>query len=204
MQICVCGWHYYPRFYETLSTIRINYDIVIIAHRAGYTSELPYITRENAGLEWGAYSYFLDYHWDKLSNVLFMHDDTEVNLDFFNEIASISNDLTFVFENERDFQTMNTHGRVFIASARFLTAVQSQEGIWYDKGNKGFITDSVRTDKPPTGCQDHNAGIRAFTVQAERIVNLYPSFSVNKPFFSDHIKYGIRGKIKKDETHSRI
>ena len=198
MQICVCGWHYYPKFYDTLSVIGINFDIVIVAHRAGCTSGMPFITRENSGLEWGAYSYFLDHHWDKLSSVLFMHDDTEVNPVFFNEIASISNDLTFVFENERDFHFMYTHGRVFMASARFLKAVQSQDGIWYDKGNKGFITDSARTEKPPAGCQDHNAGIRAFTVQAEKIVNRHPSFSVNKPFFSDNIKYGIRGKIKKE------
>jgi hypothetical protein len=58
MQICICGWHYYPDFYKTLSVISERYEIFIIAHKEGDTSGLPCVPRENTGLEWGAYSFF--------------------------------------------------------------------------------------------------------------------------------------------------
>jgi len=176
---------------------------MVIAHRAGHTSGLPCVSRENIGLEWGAYSFFLKHHWDGKSDVLFMHDDTELRLEFLSEMSSVPHDLAFVFENEQDFQDFYTHGRVFFASARFLGIARSQEGIWYDRGNQGFTTDRARTDKTPAGCQDHNAGIRAFTSQAEEIGKRYPSFSVNRPFFSENIRYGIRGQLRNTPAEQR-
>lgn len=196
MQICVCGWHYYPGFYETLSKIKERYKIIIIAHRAGNTSGLPCVMIENIGLEWGAYSFFLKHYWDERSGVLFMHDDTDIRLEFFAELSSISHDLAFVFENEQDFQKSYSHGRAFFTSARFLTVLRSQGGIWYDSGNKGFIARGKSwSEKPPDGCLDHNAGIRRFTFQAKEIGLRNPNFSINQPFFSNYIRCGIRGEL---------
>jgi hypothetical protein len=76
--------------------------------------------------------------------------------------------------------------------------MRSHGGIWYDNGNRGFIAKGKSwTEKPPEGCGDHNAGIRKFTSQVKEIRVQYPEWSVNKPFYSQNITLGKRGKLDK-------
>ena len=78
LQICVCGWYYYPEFYKYLLAIKDKFNVVVIGNKNGDVLGLPFFLRDNAGLDWGAYSFFLDHHWDGKSNTLFIQDDAEV------------------------------------------------------------------------------------------------------------------------------
>ena len=196
MQICVCGWYFYEEFYSTLAALRDAFDIVIIANRSGDTLGLPYVVRENIGLEWGAYWYFLDAHWDGISSVLFMHDDTKAGTDFFHKIQRTLCDQAFIFENEADYQQSYSHGRAFYASATFLKLCRLNGGIYYDRGNRGFIAPGYSwTVQPPDGCKDHNYAIREFTQFCKRIAAEYPNVTVNKQIYDSTISLGIRGKF---------
>lgn len=196
MQICVCGWYYYKDFYTVLASLRTTFDIVIIANRPGDTLGLTCVVRENIGLEWGAYSYFLDNCWDGISNVLFMHDDTKADADFFHGIHQNPHDQAFIFENEAGFQQSYSHGRAFCASATFLKLCIMNGGIYYDKGNKGFIAPGYSwSARPPDGCRDHNYAIREFTKFCKRLAADYPVLSVNKQIYDPNISLGVRGKF---------
>jgi hypothetical protein len=203
VKICVCGWYFYQDFYATLNSLRAAFDIVIIANKSGNAPGLPYILRENIGLEWGAYSYFLDNCWDGFSSVLYMHDDIKANADFFLNIQGTTLDQAFIFQNEFEYQQNYSHGRAFYASARFLNLCRLYGGIYYDKGNSGFIAPGYSwSTKPPEGCKDHNYAIREFTELVKRIAEDYPDMSVNKQIYSPNICLGVRGKfsLSSDKT----
>jgi hypothetical protein len=204
MQISICGWYFYKDFYATLNSIRTSFDIVIIANKPGDTSGLPYILRENIGLEWGAYAYFLDNCWDGNSSVLFMHDDTKADPDFFLSILETTIDQAFIFKNEFEYRRSYSHGRAFYASARFLKLCRQYGGISYDKGNSGFIAPGYSWSvTPPQGSKDHNYAVREFTKLVKQIAEEYPDMSVNKQIYAPNICLGTRGKfnLSSDETH---
>ncbi|HMK59923.1 MAG TPA: hypothetical protein VK452_02115 [Dissulfurispiraceae bacterium] len=197
MKICVCGWYFYEDFYMVLKSVYPAFDIMIIANKPGDTLGLPYILRENIGLEWGAYSYYLDNCWDGTSSVLFMHDDTKVDSDFFTRIQRNTFDQAFIFKTEFDYQQSYSHGRAFYASAPFLQLCRENGGIYYDKGNKGFIAPGYSwSTTPPEGCKDHNVAIREFTQFCKGIAAEYPDLTVNKQIYDSTISLGIRGKFR--------
>lgn len=153
------------------------------------------IVRENVGLEFGAYAYYLNAYWDRRSPVLFMHDDVQVQPTFFDTVAAIPFDQAYVFTNEAHYQQDRAHGRAMYASARFLHHVIQEGGIWYDPGNTGFIAKGPSwSETPPEGCMDHNAGIRAFMSLSTRIGEA-SGMSVNKPFYIENVLLGRRGQI---------
>lgn len=196
MQICICGWYFYEDFYGTLNSLRATIDIVIVANRPGNAFGLPCILRENIGLEWGAYSYYLDNCWDGISSVLFMHDDTKADADFFLSIQNTTFDQAFIFRDEFEYKRSYSHGRAFYASARFLKVCRLYGGIYYDKGNRGFIAPGYSWSvTPPEGCKDHNYAIREFTNLVKRIAEEYPDMSVNKQIYAPNICLGTRGKF---------
>jgi hypothetical protein len=198
MQICVCGWYYPQEFYRSLLHVSDCFDIVVVGNRKGDTLGLPFVVRKNTGLDWGAFSYFLDNLWDNDSSVLFLQDDNEVNEVFFNEVIKIPHDLAFVFRNKKEFRENYSHGRAFFASAKFLRILKQGGGIWYDKDNHGFIASGYSwTETPPKGSQDHNAGIRTFTNKVQEIGTTHPNLSVDKQYYSKNIYLGRRGKIVK-------
>ncbi len=203
MQICVCGWYFHKEFYTVLASVSTIFDIVIVANRPGDTLGLLFILRENTGLEWGAYSYFLDNCWDGVSSVLFMHDDTRTDADFFGRIQQTTFDQAFIFENESGYQQSYSHGRAFYASADFLKLCRSNGGIYYDKGNRGFIAPGYSWSmQPPDGCRDHNYAIREFTKLCKHIAADYPELSVNKQIYDTGISLGIRGDFRTNEQLS--
>ena len=200
MQICVCGWYYYPSFYETLVKLRGigGPAAVVIRHQPGDTQGLLCIDRENVGLEWGAYSYYLDKVWDGHSDVLFTQDDIEVfDLSFFGWTATIQEDICFIFNNDREARYNGTaHGRMFFASSRFLIAATTLGGFWYDQGNHGFIAKgNYRTEKPPPGCSHHNAGIHRFTSFVPKIRKYNTEIKKRAYLCDPRVKLGRRGKF---------
>ncbi|MGZ4462661.1 MAG: hypothetical protein ACXVZP_07465 [Gaiellaceae bacterium] len=134
MHICICGWHYRHAFYESLRSVCDRFEITIVAHRPGDTLGLPTITRENRGLDWGAFSCFLDHAWDGEQDLLFLHDDTDVRDRFWDELLTIPHDQAFIFRERAGFEAAYSHGRAHFAGSRFLKLVRMGGGIWYDDG----------------------------------------------------------------------
>jgi len=168
---------------------------MVIANRPGDTYRMPSITRENVGLEFGAYDCFLQQYWDQTSNVLFLHDDVEVPIQFFEAARAIPFDQAYIFRNPHEYQQNHGHGRAMYATKAFLTHVQLRGGIWYDAGNTGFVAQGPSwSEQPPAGCQDHNAGIRAF-IALSRSIGEETSLAVNQPFYVSSASLGRRGQV---------
>ena len=197
MQVCVCGW-YYPRdFYECLRAAAERFDVLVIANRPGDSQGLNTIERENVGLDWGAFSFFVDHNWDGKSNVLFLQDDTSVRERFWHEAEQIAYDQAFIFRDETDFERAYSHGRAHFAGAEFLALVVAEGGIWFDSGNRGFVAAGYSwTETPPPGALDHNAGIRAYTDLVKRIGAENPDLLVNRQIYSDNLQLGRRGQVQ--------
>jgi hypothetical protein len=197
MQVCVCGWHYPRGFYESLRAVAGRFDIVVVANRPGESHGLRTIERENVGLDWGAFSFFLDHVWDAESSVLFLQDDTSVRDGFWDEVQQIPYDQAFIFRDEAEFEEAYSHGRAHFASARFLALVAAGGGIWFDAGNRGFIAAGKSwTGTPPPDCLDHNAGIRAYTELVKRIGSEHPELLVNHRVYSEDVHLGRRGHVR--------
>lgn len=199
MQICVCGWYYFPKFFDKLTlAVKQGYDVVVIRHRFGDTKGVRFVDRENTGLEWGAYSYFLKHLWDGETNVLFTQDDNEVNRDdFWNWCSSIGEDICCLFNNPREAAYNSyAHGRMLFTSGKFLKAAKAEGGFWYDKNNTGFVAKGdYRTEKPPEGCSHHNAGIHHFVRFVASVRKKHPDLKKRSIVCNPHIKLGRRGVI---------
>jgi len=195
-QVCVCGWHYRREFYENLRAAAGRLDIVVVANRPGDSHGLTTIARENVGLDWGAFSFFLDRAWDARSNVLFLQDDTSVRARFWDEVERIAYDQAFIFRDRTEFERTYSHGRAHFAGARFLACVVAKGGIWFDGGNRGFIAAGRSwSEAPPPGSFDHNAGVRAYTELVKRIGAENPDLVVNRQIYSENIRLGRRGRV---------
>jgi hypothetical protein len=196
MQICVCGWYYPCSFYESLRSVSSRFDITVVANRRGDALGLPTLERENVGLDWGAFSHFLEHAWRGNRSVLFLHDDTTVEPRFWDEVEAIPYDQAFIFRDEAEFKRAYSHGRAHVASGRFLALVRDHGGIWFDQGNHGFIAHgSSWSEAPPPGCLDHNAAIRAYTALVEQIGAENRDLVVNRPVYSENISMGRRGRL---------
>jgi hypothetical protein len=132
MQICIAGWYYFEKFLKLLS----NYsNVYIIAHKPGNSFNIPCIIVENIGLEFHCYDYFVKNIWDKKSDVLFCHDDIEINnISFLKDIELINNLITMIWVNESQKKHNIAHGRMFKCNAEYL---KKNNGFWYDKINNG-------------------------------------------------------------------
>jgi hypothetical protein len=197
MQICACGWHYPRPFYERLRAVEARHDVVVVANRPGDALGLRTIERENVGLDWGAFSHFLDRAWDGVSDVLFLQDDTDVAEPFWDEMAAIPYDQAFVFRDPAEFEVAYSHGRAHFVRARFLALVRASGGIWFDAGNRGFIADGTSwSEPPPPGCLDHNAGVRAYTQLVQRLGVEHPELAVDRQVYSENVWLGRRGTVR--------
>lgn len=192
MKICVCGWYYYDEFYKSLGEIRDKYDVTIIAHNDNKdkldTYGIPYIIKENVGLEFGAYDYYLKNVWDRESSVLFIHDDAAIkDLIAFDKVAELDSqgiDQAYIFKSEAE-QVNNggKHGRAIFISKKLLTFMVQyeckceQSVDHYDSHNPdtvllgtpphtGFWFDHLNkghsNGKPPKGVRHYNEMIYHF------------------------------------------
>lgn len=195
MRICVCGWYLekFDKFYMNLHRIKNKYPIHVVSNKqSDYldTIDLPYTVRENTGLEWGAYNYYLMNIWNGIDSVLFCHDDIElspvvVNDELkepeflFDRIAETEVDQAYIFSTRHeDVENHSQHGRMVYMSQDFLLAAKQMGGFYYDKDNKGDV------ETP-----GYNAGINAFNDQVKRIGG-----DVLRKIYIPAFKLGKRGE----------
>lgn len=176
MQVCVCGWYFNERFLDTMKEINKDYPVSIIANRDElpdkYKSVFNYHVRENKGLEYGAYDYFLKNEWNG-GDVLFLHDDMTIqpiikNYEIINPkllfktVSEFDKDVVYIFKNDASRkECFDIHGRVMFASGLFLKYLADRNGgFQWDKENDGY------TAGPNPGyCKHYNwavAQLRAF------------------------------------------
>jgi len=206
MNICVCGDYYTEEFYSKL--LAVKESVYIVSHRkAPFNIEM--FARcdlvDNVGLEWGAYDYFLKTMWDKKSDVLFCHDDTQVDSsEVFTQIAELSDgkaawmsgfpcECVFIFRDKEDAiqatgnKEYPSHGRGIFIKASFLHKLLDAGGFKYDENNTVYTKDPT-----PEGVKDCNWGIREFDktlkeLEANICVAHYPGWY-----------NGWRGQLKKE------
>lgn len=203
MKICVCGWYLqeFDDFYMSLYRIKDKYPVHVVSNKNDdylKTIDLPYTVRENTGLEWGAYNRYLMTIWDDESDVLFCHDDIEMNpvmVDgeikppefLFDQFAKLDVDQAYVFGSRaEDVENHGMHGRMVFMSKAFLKAAKSMGGFYYDTKNQGYVTGFDHELREKYGCEGYNAGIIAFNEQCKKIGGnvlrkvYIPSFSLAK------------------------
>jgi hypothetical protein len=131
MNICIVGWYLYEDFYRQAKAAEKHYPAIVVSHRVGGNyCGLPFIEIPNIGLEFGAYDYYLKNMWDAYSDVLFLHDDSNVSsVGFFDECAALKEkniDQSFIFSSDEQARNnQKFHGRCFYCSARFLKHMAS-------------------------------------------------------------------------------
>jgi hypothetical protein len=166
MQICICGWYFNEQLLDVMEHVNDKHPVTIIANRdklpdRGY--DFNYHVRENKGLEYGAYDYFLKNEWTG-GSVLFCHDDMIIQpvirdytiidpVELFDTVASLKQDVVYIFKNEHDRVTnFDMHGRVMYASSKFLRLLLDMNGGFpWDENNDGH-TAGPRTDY----CEHYN------------------------------------------------
>jgi hypothetical protein len=203
MEICVCGWYYFPEFMHDLEILHGRYPVTVVAHRQPpCPMELPIVFRKNIGLEWGAFSYYVEQVWDKSADVLFMQDDMRISgpaVPVINRVHRVcaDEDVVFIFSSgAENARNSGGHGRCVYMSSRFLTAVSKIGGLWYDKGNNGWIASGHYTaEKPPEGCGHHNAGIHHFMKDIAKARGVDQAIKVRTTRTIPEIRMGRRGRL---------
>lgn len=217
MLICVAGWYLgqFDDFYAVMHRLHKKHPVFVVSNRENdylSTLDLPYIVRENTGLEWGAYNWFLMHKWDGQSPVLFLHDDIifnpyAVNGEIhppewlFDQIANLKVDQAYIFKNKtEDSVNYGRHGRMVFMGAELLGKAKAIGGFWYDKKNTGYTEGSRPELREKTGCYGYNAGILAFHEQARTIGG-----DVHRKVFVPSFGMCIRGNVEvKPETDSKF
>jgi hypothetical protein len=187
LNICIVGWFWNEDFLNLVSRVQHKYPAVVIAHREPiFPPPIPYIMRENVGLEFGAYNYYLEEIWDGKSNVLFTHDDTRITKAgarkerIFLRIAAIKHDCAYLFRDLcEDEANGGKHGRAIFCSSRFLKYLKNNGSIWYDKENFGY-----------SGAI--NVGVHTFHSNLGKIRRKTKLDVVNRVYFPDY-ECGRRG-----------
>jgi len=140
IKICIVGWYYFKEIYKQLS--KSKFDIHVIAHRHNEILDnlnIKYSIKDNIGLEYGAYDWYIKNIWDGKSDVFFMHDDIEI-LKFDDCLSSIYNKM----KNKNvghgvSGKKKNTGERFFYMSSKLIKIIKTEyNGIWYDKENFGY------------------------------------------------------------------
>jgi len=203
MKICVVGWYFDREFIRLLHLVNIHYPVFIVCHRPPeYYFDLPFVVTDNVGLEFGAYSWYLDYAWDGHSNVFFTHDDTKVeDINTFHAIAEIPHDCAYVFRDEAEEKANGgKHGRAIFCSSAFLKKLSEDGGFWYDEENTGYNGNGqprpIRADGMP---MDFNAGIFTFHKYLGNVRDQKIGLDVVNRVFVDSFEAGRRGTWRHKE-----
>lgn len=175
-----------------------TYPVFIVAHQDNPILEdfgLPYHIRENRGLEFGAYNWYLQNKWQS-GPVLFQHDDAKVNgLEPYHRINELLDDQTYIFGSEYEYKrNRGLHGRAFKCSNRLLSAIKGNGGIWYDHKNPGNVF-NLHPDPAIDGL-DFNAGICRFRDDMNTYKN--KGFNVAKYIILPSFQNGERGKFRQE------
>jgi len=167
IKICICGFYYRPEFIKVMEMVHKRYPCYIVANDTPLKDpHIPMAVRENLGLEWGAYDFYLKNIWDRESPVLFLHDDIRFRpvikdyeiispIKIFNTINKLNHDQVYLFESSRKAEkNYYIHGRAFKCSGRFLNRLLEENGGFkYDENNDGHISGPT-----PKHCKHFNWG----------------------------------------------
>ena len=140
MKICIVGWHYRASFLKKLA--ECHFKVFVIQHREGDTQGIPAKLYENRGLEFGAYQQYLDNHWDGISDVLFCHDDVDIQglnvLDQIETLSDMNIDHSYIFNNfYEEWANAGCHGRAMWCKASWIKSLQDHGGFPVDLSNTG-------------------------------------------------------------------
>jgi hypothetical protein len=197
MEICVCGWYFFPELTASLDQVHLSYPVTVISHKdCDIPHSFPIIRVPNIGLEFGAYDHFLKNVWSGKDDVLFMHDDASISdIKVFDRISGLNKDeaidQAYLFKNENEEKNNGgKHGRAIFISGRLLkfmieyecTCNQSEDH--FDTHNpdalikgtgphKGFWFDPINyghtEGKPQPGIRHYNDMIYHFHVYMGRM-----------------------------------
>lgn len=187
MKICIAGWYFRPKFLDKMYRARIaGFDAFMIKHREGDSRGVPSQLYPNYGLEFGAYRQYVENHWDKQSDVLFLHDDTEIS-DAVSTLGAIESlnergvDHAYIFPDEtHEYVNGGCHGR----------------GMWI----RGSILKQIATNFP---ADMHNDGINIGTIAQKGILEFHERImecSKNTGVIAivPQIVFGHRGRIHEE------
>jgi len=143
VQICVVGWHFFRKIYKQIS--KSSLDIHIVSHRYNDMLDkynLKYSIIENVGREFHAYDYYIKNIWDKKSNVIFMHDDIEIE-DFekvFKGLLekTIGLDFSYILGKKTAKYKSSGERSMYFSKKLIKLFLTEYNGIWYDVHNKGY------------------------------------------------------------------
>ncbi|MAH47223.1 hypothetical protein CMI37_15470 [Candidatus Pacearchaeota archaeon] len=213
LNICVCGWYLdkFDAFYRTMWKLHhdegINVHIVSNKPSAWLkVFDLPYNVRENKGLEFGAYDYYLKNIWDGKSDVLFLHDDIKFKtymrnfeimaperiLDGFKGISK-DIDQAYIFNSRKeDVFNDGKHGRAFFCSQRLLDIFKYSDGFLFDDCNEG---------ETGVGC---NVGVEDFDENL-KLIGCFENMKTRRKLYIPAIETKYRGGnypiFKKEGNH---
>jgi len=198
MNICVCGWYFREPFLSILKEVNKDFPVHIVANKMADILDdcgLDYSVRENTGLEFGAYDYYLKNIWDG-EDTLFLHDDITINpiaknyevlppKYLFKDVSKLKGDLVYIFKNAHDKRKcFDVHGRVMFASGNFLTKLKQLGGFPYDEKNDGFIF-----GPKPEHCKHFNWAVTKLKEIGESLMFDYSITQKFMPAFN----YDVRG-----------
>lgn len=194
MNICIVGWYFYDDFYSVMRKVNKTHDVSIVSHKYEFNKlqsyNIPYITIDNIGLEFGAYDFYIKNCWDKESDVLFMHDDIEItDIQVFDRIEKDMKekniDQSYIFtDKEEEKNNGGKHGRSIYMSAKLLNFMlnykfKTEESIDHVDNHHNIGTllkgtgeyygiwydpnnNGHTTGKPPIGVRHYNEMIYTF------------------------------------------
>lgn len=180
MKICIAGWYFRPQFLEDISIS--GYDAFVIKHREGDTQGLPSELYPNRGLEFGAYRQYVENYWDGRSDVLFIHDDTEIlDMQGLHDLVLLDDmgvDQAYIFQDEmHEYINGGCHGR----------------GIWI----RGSVIKQLVSDFPADMDNEGiNIGVvaqRGALLFHERVMTLSKNTGVIA--IAPQFRFGHRGRL---------
>jgi len=212
MKICVCGWYYMDSIYRDFEEVNKTYPVFVVAHKedeklAGF----DHYVRENTGLEWGAYDWYLKNEWDGESDVLFMHDDVRMRPTFceydtvpviqvFKAVENLAKeyDQVYIFRSMQEKkENFGLHGRALLCSARFLQyLLDNEDGIWNDVDNTGHTMGPT-----PDWCKHYNEADYKFRDTLTKIDALETGMSLNNIVLISPFDCARRGKFEEERQY---
>jgi len=181
-----------------------EYEITIIANKL-WDVKIPegikVIERENIGLEWGAYDFYLQNVWDG-EDVLFLHDDLRFRpvikdykfiepIEIVRTIEKLEYDQVYFFNSTtKAEQNYYIHGRALKCSGRFLEKLKEHGGFPYDKDN------STHTRGPtPKHCKHFNWADYEFADFIKQNLSKKPGWKVGSYLIIPALECATRGRF---------
>jgi len=186
--------------------VKEDHNIWIVANR--WDERLPawdlnFTTRDNTGLEWGAYNHFLMKLWEG-GNTLYCHDDLLLlpimssddelleSSHVFSKFNGMEMDQAYIFQSRRDdVVNWGKHGRMVYMSDDFQQVIKDQGGFWFDERNNGYISGENKHLREKMKCFGYNAAINNFHDQAKRT-----GLDVHKKVYMPSILMAHRGQLQ--------